>query len=99
MTSTIKIQILTRCENCNAEAYVPIGEAEDCQGHKYTRFVPCPFCGGSGIQRKWVSLQEFLEIVSRFEAEDLTEVNYHSLAEHEPISQLKDSLESSGLRY
>jgi hypothetical protein len=32
----IKVQVLTQCEHCNGEAYVPIGEAEDCQGHKYT---------------------------------------------------------------
>jgi len=28
----IKVQVLTQCEHCNGEAYVPMSEAEDCQG-------------------------------------------------------------------
>jgi DnaJ-class molecular chaperone len=33
----LKVHILATCSHCNGEAYQPIGEAEDCQGHKYTR--------------------------------------------------------------
>jgi DnaJ-class molecular chaperone len=36
----IKVQVLTQCEHCNGKAYVPIDEAENCQGHKYTRMSP-----------------------------------------------------------
>ena len=33
----IKVQILTRCEHCHGQAYLPIGEAQDYQGNTYTR--------------------------------------------------------------
>jgi len=55
----IKVQVLTQCEHCKGEAYLPMGEAEDCQGHTYTRYVPCPICEGSGNQPSWVSLDDF----------------------------------------
>jgi hypothetical protein len=33
----LKVHILSICSYCNGKAYVPMGEAKDCQGHKY----PC----------------------------------------------------------
>ena len=44
----IKVQALTHCEHCNNEAYLPIGDAEDCQVGKYTCYTPAPMCEGSG---------------------------------------------------
>ena len=41
-----KVHILTTCAACNGQAYVPIGEAEDYKGRKYTRYRPCPGCEG-----------------------------------------------------
>ena len=61
----IQIHILTTCEHCKGEAYLPIGEGEDYQGRKYTRFAPCPMCEGSGNQEKWVSLPDFLEMLNQ----------------------------------
>ena len=55
----IKVQILTKCDDCNGEAYLPIGEVEDYKGRKYTRYVPCSNCEGSGKACKWISLEEF----------------------------------------
>ena len=54
-----KVRILTTCEHCNGEAYLPSGEGEDYKGRKYTRYAPCSMCEGSGSQAKWVSLEEF----------------------------------------
>ena len=59
----LKIQILATCSHCNGKAYQPVGEAEDCQGHKYTRYVPCPVCDGSGNEPKWVALEEFAKLL------------------------------------
>jgi DnaJ-class molecular chaperone len=59
----IKVQVLTRCEHCNGEAYMPISEAEDSQGHKYTRYVPCPECDGSGNAPKWITLEDFAKLL------------------------------------
>ena len=59
----IKVQVLTQCEHCNGEAYLPIGEAEDSQGHKYTRHVPCLMCEGSGNQSSWISLEDFAKLL------------------------------------
>jgi hypothetical protein len=39
-----KVHSLATCSLCKGEAYLPIGEAEDYKGHKFTRFVPCPNC-------------------------------------------------------
>jgi DnaJ-class molecular chaperone len=55
----LKVHILVPCSHCNGESYQPIGEAEDCQGHKYTRDAPCPMCEGSDRQSKRVSLANF----------------------------------------
>jgi hypothetical protein len=59
----IKVQVLTQCEHCNGEAYLPMGETEDYQGHKYTRYVPCPMCEGSGNQPMWASLDDFAKLL------------------------------------
>jgi len=58
-----KVHILGTCSHCNGEAYQPVGEAEDTQGHKYTRYVPCPICEGSGNEPKWVDLEGFAELL------------------------------------
>lgn len=54
-----KVRILTSCDRCGGQAYLPTGEGEDYKGRKYTRFAPCPVCEGSGNQPKWVGLDEF----------------------------------------
>jgi hypothetical protein len=33
-----------------------MGEAEDSQGHTYTRHIPCPFCEGSGNELKLIDI-------------------------------------------
>ena len=43
-----KVHILTQCELCNGEAYLPNGEGEDYKGRKYTRYAPCPTCERPG---------------------------------------------------
>jgi hypothetical protein len=37
----LKVHILDKCKHCNAKAYQPIGEGENCHGNKYVRFSPC----------------------------------------------------------
>ena len=59
----LKVHILDTCSHCNGEAYQPVGEAEDSQGHKYTRHIPCPFCEGSGNEPKWVNLEDFAKLL------------------------------------
>jgi hypothetical protein len=59
----IKVQVLTQCKHCNGEAYLQMGEAEDCQGRRYTRYVPCPMCEGSGNLPSWISLDDFAKLL------------------------------------
>ena len=59
----VKVQILTQCEQCSGQAYLPAGEGEDKMGQKYPCFSPCPHCAGSGVQPKWVSLSEFIKLL------------------------------------
>ncbi len=56
----IKVNILTTCSQCDGQAYLPIGEVEDYQGKKYTKYKSCPHCEGTGKEPKWVSLADFL---------------------------------------
>ena len=63
----IKVQILTRCEHCHGQAYLPIGEAQDYQGNPFTRYSPCPMCNGSGQSAKWVELAEFTRLLVQAE--------------------------------
>jgi hypothetical protein len=63
----LKVHILSICFQCNGKAYVPIGEAEDCQGHKYSRYAPCPHCEGSGNESKWVDLEDFAKLMQQSE--------------------------------
>src|SRR5574341_1039391 len=44
----LKVHILTQCTHCKGEAYLPAGEADNHKGEKYTRYLPCPVCEGSG---------------------------------------------------
>ena len=61
----IKVHILTTCDHCNGQAYLPLGEAEDYQGRKYIRHIPCTSCEGSGSISKWVSIQEFIVLLTQ----------------------------------
>ena len=59
----VKIHILTTCEHCNGQAYLPNGEGDDHRGRKYTRYAPCPMCEGTGNKPEWVSLSDFLNML------------------------------------
>jgi len=54
-----KIQILTTCQACSGQAYVPVGEEVSHTGAKYIRHRPCFACQGSGKQTRWIDVQEF----------------------------------------
>ena len=90
----IKVHILDRCENCDGEAYLPIGEAESYLGVKYIQYEPCSQCQGSGKQAKWISLQEFADLLDRAFS---FEPDYRELASHKPVSQYQDSRECAGI--
>ena len=65
----LKVQILTTCEHCNGQAYLPNGEDEDCRGRKYTHYAPCPICQGTGNQTKWVVLPDFIEMLKQVQCQ------------------------------
>jgi hypothetical protein len=44
---------------------MPLGDAEDCQGCKYIRSAPCSMCEGSGIEPKWISLEDFAKLLAQ----------------------------------
>jgi hypothetical protein len=65
----IKVQVLTTCDFCEGDAYLPDGEAESYSGEKYTRYKPCPYCDGSGkilIKYYFITLtrMKFISIIS-----------------------------------
>jgi DnaJ-class molecular chaperone len=61
----LKVQVLVSCSHCNGKAYLPMGEAIDCQGNKYTRHMACSFCEGSGNEPKWLDLHDFAKLMKQ----------------------------------
>ena len=61
----VKVHVLTHCEHCNGEAYLPVGVVESYAGEMYTHYLPCPECQGSGNQPRWVSLEEFATLLNQ----------------------------------
>ena len=58
-----KVYILDRCQYCDGQAYLPVGEAVDWKGEKFTRYLPCHMCQSTGKRGRWVSLPDFLEML------------------------------------
>jgi len=51
----IKVQIQTECWYCKGEAMMEVHELEFHVTDPTPRYLPCPYCKGSGNQEKWVS--------------------------------------------
>ena len=90
----IKVNILTRCEHCEGDCYLPVGEVESYTGESYMRYEPCPECNGVGRQTKWVSLQEFADLLERAVS---FEPDWQELAQQNPVSQYQDSRDAAGI--
>ena len=58
-----KVQILSTCPICLGQAYLEVGEAEDLNGDKYIRGLPCYLCEGSGVAPKWGPIQDFIALL------------------------------------
>jgi hypothetical protein len=61
----IQVHILDRCKFCDGQAYILAGEAVDADGNHYPRYVPCAYCKGSGEMDKWISLEEFADLLQK----------------------------------
>jgi len=55
----IKVKILSTCQDCDGQAYLPSGMGVDSRGVEYQRYLPCSTCNGSGKTGKWITLPEF----------------------------------------
>jgi len=65
-----KVQILTICQACSGQAYVPVGEEVSPTGAKYIRHRRCFFCDGTGKQTHWVDLDEFARMLTAIAVEE-----------------------------
>ena len=92
-----KVHILDRCEFCDGEAYVFACEVVDANGEHYPRYLPCSYCLGSGEQARWVSLQQFLDLLEREASKDPMQPDWLELSRSKPISQYQDSREAAGI--
>ena len=61
----VKVHIQTRCEHCDGEAYLLVGEAIDANGNFYPRYLPCGHRHGSGEQNSWINRLEFLDLLGQ----------------------------------
>ena len=89
-----KVNILTRCEHCEGDCYLPAGETESNTGERYMRYEPCPKCNGVGRQTSWIGLREFADLLERAVA---FEPDYQELAQQQPISEYQDSRDAAGV--
>lgn len=64
---TIKVKILSKCQDCDGQAYLPSTMGLDSRGIEYQRYLPCPTCKGSGQTGKWVTLDEFQKLLKEIE--------------------------------
>ncbi|MFA7407373.1 MAG: hypothetical protein WCY93_05980 [Anaerolineaceae bacterium] len=72
----IKVKILSTCDDCDGQAYLPSAKGIDSIGEEYQRYLPCPTCNGSGQAGKWISLHELQKLL-----------NAH-VCPHEHVSQI-----------
>lgn len=93
----IKIRILTACDRCNGEAYLPACEAMNTKSEPYTRYLPCPYCEGTGINPKWIGLREFVDKLNAVAVSDPMEPDWVDLAQRKPTSQMQDSHDAAGI--
>jgi hypothetical protein len=61
----IKVRVLSKCQHCNGEAYLPVGEEIDAKGNTYTRHRPCPICEGTGLAGEWISMADLLVLLEQ----------------------------------
>ena len=61
----MKVRVLVKCPQCQGQAYVPVGEAENAKGEKYIRHVPCQHCEGTGEAGTWIELEEFAVLLKQ----------------------------------
>lgn len=97
MATTIKVNIKTKCEYCNGEAYVRMGEAQSYTGDIYPTYAPCKYCEGTGERAIWIGLAEFSELLNNTEINYLINPGYKVIGKEEPISQYQDSRDSAGI--
>jgi len=57
-----KVLIIDRCEYCNGEAYVFVGEYKD-EYEERPVYLPCHVCKGSGEMEKPTSLRELADLL------------------------------------
>lgn len=64
---TVKVKILSTCQDCDGQAYLPSGIGVDSLVVEYQRYLPCPKCNGSGQTGKWITLPEFHKLLKKAE--------------------------------
>ncbi|NLN69413.1 MAG: hypothetical protein GX142_01300 [Chloroflexi bacterium] len=63
----IKVKILSKCDDCDGQAYLPSAKGTDSRGVDYQRYAPCPTCEGSGQAEKWITLHEFQALLKELQ--------------------------------
>jgi hypothetical protein len=63
----IKVKILSKCQDCDGQAYLPSNMGVDSRGEEYQRYLPCPKCAGSSNTEKWITLPELQKLLKESE--------------------------------
>ncbi len=59
-----KVQIQTKCWYCKGKAMMLVDELGFHTTDPTSRYLPCPYCHGSGDQEKWITLLEFIAMLN-----------------------------------
>lgn len=63
----VKVKILSFCQDCAGQSFLPSCMGVDSRGVEYQRYLPCPTCKGSGKTGKWITLPEFHKLLKELE--------------------------------
>jgi len=95
---TIKVKILSKCDDCDGQAYLPSAKGIDSRGEEYQRYLPCPTCKGSGQTSKWISLSELQKLLNALECahEHVSQIGSFHFSAGEVWDDIRDICEDCG---
>ncbi len=94
----IKVKILSKCQDCDGQAYLPSCMGVDSRGEEYQRYLPCPTCNGSGKTGKWITLPEFQKLLKETECphEHVSQVGGFHFSAGDVWDDIQDVCEDCG---
>ncbi|MCZ2442830.1 MAG: hypothetical protein ACOYKH_04165 [Brevefilum fermentans] len=94
----IKVKILSKCQDCDGQAYLPSAKGIDSRGEEYQRYLPCPACKGTGQTEKWIALEELQTLLKGLECphEHVSQIGSFHFSAGEVWDDIRDICDDCG---